>query len=184
VIKAFLGATTVLLVGAGPAAGPAVSARSVDLRGSGSAHLRTSASATDSTPGALALPQLGSVSFRCGADWSVQPVFDLRGAVATEEVTIRAGEVVRRNFTRRVVGRVHGRPLVEEQFSRGLALAVPPGHYRTVRFAVRQATEARVIEAAVRTDFVAGTFAVRGVSGRLGACYVRRWSVRIDVRPY
>jgi len=166
VIKAFLGAITVLLVGAGAAVAP------------------TGGSGTDSTPGALVLPQLGSVSFRCGPDWSVQPMFDLRGAVATEEVTIRAGEVVRRNFTRRVVGRVHGRPLVEEQFSRGLALAVPPGHYRTVRFAVRQATEARVIEAAVRTDFVAGTFAVRGVSGRLGACYVRRWSVRIDVRPY
>jgi hypothetical protein len=104
------------------------------------------------------------VSFRCRPDWSVQPGFDLRGAAATEEVTIRAGAVVRRNFTRE-------------------RLALPFGHYGTVRITVRQADEAREIDAAVTADFVAGTFAVR-VSSRLGACYVRRWSVWMVVRPY
>ena len=168
-IKAFLGATTVLLVGAGVAGGPGKSVRSVVFRSSASIPLPTSAEGTNSTPGAFALPLLGSVSFRCRPDWSVQPVFDLRGASATEEVTIRAGGVLRRRFT-------HS-PGAQE-------VALPFGHYGIVRFTVHQITEAREIEAAVTADFIAGTFAERAASGRVGACYVRRWSVRMDVRPY
>jgi hypothetical protein len=124
------------------------------------------------------------VSFRCRPDWSVQPVFDLRGAVATEEVTIRSGAEVRRNFTREAVGRVRGRPVPEVRVSRAEELALPFGHYGTAWITVRQADEAREIDAAVTADFVAGTFTFRGISRPLGACYVRRWSVRMVVRPY
>jgi hypothetical protein len=184
VIKAFLGAITVLLAGAGAAVGPTTTVRFVRVRTSAPVHVRTSAEGTNSTPGALALPQLGFVSFRCRPDWSVQPVFDLRGAAATEAVTVRAGGIVRRNLRGRIAERVRGGSLIEQQFSRAREVALPFGHYGTARFTVRQADEAHEISAAVTADFVAGTFAKRGVSRRLGACYVRRWSVQMDVRPY
>ena len=192
-IKAFLGAITVLFVAGGAAAGPTTTVRFVRVRTSAPVHVRASADGTgrasaegtNSTPGALALPQLGSWrSLPCRPDWSVQPAFDLRGAAATEAVTVRAGAVVRRNFGGRVAEQVRRRRLIEEQFSRAREVALPFGHYATARFTVRQADEAREIEAAVTVDFVAGTVAVRGTAGRFGACYVRRWSVRIDVRPY
>ena len=93
-IKAFLGGITVLLVGAGVAAGPGSTVLS--------RVARLPAEGTNSTPAVFALPQLAPVSFRCRPNWSVQPVFDLR-ADATEEVTIRAGGVVRRSFRPRVV---------------------------------------------------------------------------------
>jgi hypothetical protein len=63
-------------------------------------------------------------------------------------------------------------------------LALPFGRYGSVSFTIRQGTEAREIVATVRAEFVDGTFAIRGVRGRLGACYARRWFVRMDVRPY
>ena len=93
----------------------------------------------------------------------------MHSAVATEEVTIRAGAIVRRNITRKVVSRVHGRPLIEQQYSSAQELALPFGRYRTVTFSVWQADEARVIDATPTDDFVAGTFAVRGVARGLVA---------------
>ena len=88
----------------------------------------------------------------------------MHSAVATEEVRIRAGAIVRRNITRKVVGRVHGRPLIEQEYSSARELALPFGRYRTVTFSLWQADEARVIDATLTGDFVAGTFAVRGVA--------------------
>lgn len=129
------------------------------------------------------LPQLGFVGFRCGG-WLVQPFFDTRNAVATEEVTIRAGAVTKRNFTRIVVRRVHGRSLIERRFSSEPQVALPFARCRVATFTVQRGTEAREIRASVTAEFVAGTFAMRGVPVRRGACYVRRWSVRMDVRPY
>ncbi len=63
-------------------------------------------------------------------------------------------------------------------------LALPFGHIRTVTFTVRQGDEAREIDAVVTADVVAGTFEMRGVPGRFGDRYVKRWSVRITVSPY
>ena len=89
----------------------------------------------------------------------------MHSAVAIEEVRIRAGAIVRCNITpRKVVGRVHGRPLIEQEYSSAQELALPFGRYRTVTFSLWQADEARVIDATLTADFVAGTFAVRGVA--------------------
>ena len=142
-IKVLLGATAVLLAGAATAAGPVLRTRPARAPRSSSRAARTprsssrvapapareAAEGTSSTPGVFTLPRLGSVGFRCGRRWEVQPVFDMRSALATDEVTIRAGAVTRHNFTRKVVGRLHGRPLVEEQVSRALELALPFGRY-------------------------------------------------------
>ena len=183
-IKAFLGAIAVLLVAAGAAAGPGsrfAPARPMARFPPGAsappgalaqlgASAQLAAEGTSSTPAAFALPQLGSAGFRCGRRWSVEPFFDMRLSVATEGVTVRAGAIARRNFTYKVVGRIHGKPLLEEQFSRAGVLALPFGHYRSVTFRVRQSTEARAIDATITADF--------------GPCYVRRWSVQMQVSPY
>ena len=65
--------------------------------------------------------------------------------------------------------RSHGRPLIEQQYSSAQELALPFGRYRTVTFSLRQADEARVIDATLTADFVAGTFAVRAVARGLVA---------------
>lgn len=186
-IKAFLGAIAMLLVAGGDAVGPAIRVRSgpapPGAAGTSAIPART-AGGTNSTPGVFPLPQIGSAGFTCNRDREVQPFFDLGSAIATEAVTIRAGAATRRNFTFRAVGRHRGRRLVEEEFSRARELALPFGRYGSVSFTIRQGTEAREIVATVRAEFVDGTFAVRGVRGRLGACYARRWSVRMDVSPY
>jgi hypothetical protein len=177
-IKAFLGAIAVLLVAAGTAAGPV--SRFVPARpparfqrpapAQPGALAQPPAEGRSSTPAIFALPELGSAGFRCGRRWAVEPFFDMRLSLATEGVTIRAGAVARRNFTYKVVGRIHGKPLLEEQFSRAGVLALPFGHYRSVTFRVRQSTEPREIDATITADF--------------GLCYVRRWSVQMDVSPY
>jgi hypothetical protein len=187
VIKAFLGAIAMLLVAGGGAVGPAIRVRSGPAP-PGAAPTRAiparAAEATNSTPGVFPLPQIGSAGFTCNRGWEVQPFFDLGSAIATEAVTIRAGAATRRNFTFRAVGGHRGRRLVEQESSRARELALPFGRYGSVSFTIRQGTEAREIVATVRAEFVDGTFAIRGVRGRLGACYARRWSVRMDVRPY
>ena len=182
-IKAFLGVVVVLLAAAGAANGPGRSwadSRRLSPRTS-SVSIPLTAEGTDSTPGVFALPQLGSVSFRCGRNLSVQPFFSMASAVASEEVTIRAGTMTRRNFKERAVGRTHGRPVFEEEFSPAEELALPSGHYGIVNFTVHQGDEARLIEATLTAEFVAGTFRVPGVREPLAACYVKRWSVRMIV---
>ncbi len=173
-IKAFIGAIAAFLAATSVAAKPADVAR----------RLRAGAEGTSSTPAVFALPQLGSAGFICGRDWTVQPFFNMGSAVATEEATIRAGAVARRNFAVRIVGPSRGKPLIEEKFSPAQQLELPFGHYRAVAFGVRQGGEAREIVATVRADVVAGTFKVRGVPEPLGACYVQRWSVTMNVSPY
>ncbi len=59
--------------------------------------------------------------------------------------------------------------MIEEEFSRAPELALPFGHYRTVTFAIRQGTEAHEIDATLTAVF--------------GACYVKRWLVRMNVSP-
>jgi hypothetical protein len=86
----------------------------------------------------------------------VRPLFDLGSAIAAGAVTIRAGALTRRNFSYEVVGRLHGRPVVEREFSRLRELALPFGDYRSVSFTIRQDTEARDIAAIVRAELVAG----------------------------
>ena len=142
------------------------------------------AEGTSSPPDVLALPQLGSVGFRCGRSRSVQPFFDLAQAVATEEVTIRAASLTKRNYARKVVGRSHGRALTRVAVAQIWQLALPFGHYRNVTFTVRQSTEARAIAAIVEVEFVAGEFRAAADSEELADCYVKRWAVRIDVSPY
>jgi len=142
------------------------------------------AEGTSSTPRVLALPQLGSVGFRCSRSWAVQPFFDLAQAVATEEVTIRAGSLTKRNFAREVVGRSYGKAITRVAVAQIRQLALPFGHYRKVTFTVRQSTEARAIAAIVGVEFVAGKFRVAADSEELAGCYVKRWAVRIDVSAY
>lgn len=186
-IRAFLGAIAVLLTAGAGALGPAVPDRRgvVPLAAPGTSAIPAALGIeeSDSTPGVFPLPQLGSAGFVCARDWEVRPFFDLGSAIATEAVTIRAGALTRRNFSYEVVGRLHGRPVVERQFSRAQELALPFGDYRSVSFTIRQDTEPREIVATARAELVAGTFAVGGVRGRLGACYVKRWLVRMGVRP-
>jgi hypothetical protein len=52
-----------------------------------------------------------------------------------------------------------------------------------VSFTVRQDTEPHEIVATVRAELVDGTVAVPWIRGRLGDCYVKRWSVVMDLRP-
>jgi len=174
VIRAFAGTIAMLVAAAGASAGPAVRAHS--------AAVRPRAEGTSSTPGVFALPQLGSAGITCGRDWTVRPFFYAGRADATEEVTIRAGAIERRSFALRVPGRRRGKPVVERELSPAEQLALPFGHYGTVVFTVRQGTEAREIVATVRAEVVAGTFKRHGVS--LGACYVTRWSIAMNVSPY
>lgn len=135
---------------------------------------------TSSTPGALGVPQMGVVSFRCDRAWRAQPVFDAHGALATEEVTIHGGKLTRRNFTRRLVGHDHGRPLWETRFSAPKRIALPFAHYHTVVFTLHQGTEARILDTKVTAQWVAGI--IRKRSGpRLGACFVKRWLLSMNV---
>jgi hypothetical protein len=138
---------------------------------------------TSSTPGSLQLPQLGSIRFRCSARRGVQPIFDARGAPSEDQVTVHAGGLTRRNFTVRVVHLGHrllGREVI---YAPGDELTLPFGHYRSASFVVHQGTEARAIDARVQITFVADRFDRYGVDG-LYACYVSRWSSRIDVGPF
>lgn len=190
VIRAFIGAIAMLLVAGAGTLGPAIPDRPgvVPLGAAGTSAIPAALSTegSNSTPGVFPLPQLGSAGFVCGRDWEVRPVFDVSSAIATEAVTIRAGALTRRNFGYQVVGGLHGlrgRPVAREEFSRARELALPFGDYRSVSFTIRQDTEAREIVATVRAEFVAGTLAVRGGGQRLGACYAKRWWVRMDVRP-
>jgi hypothetical protein len=91
----------------------------------------------------------------------------MRGADATDTVTVRAGGITRRNFTTRVVGQRHG----------------PFGHYRKVVFTVRQGTEARALTANADVEFVAGAVVRKGRP--LGsACFAKHWHVDMNVSPY
>jgi hypothetical protein len=186
-IRAFVGAIAMLLVAGAGAVGPSIPDRRgvapLAVAGTSAVPAARDTEGSDSTPGVVALPQLGSAGFVCGPDWEVRPFFDLGSAIATEAVTIRAGALTRRNFSYQVVGRLHGRPALEQEFSRARELMLPFGDYRAVSFTIRQDTEAREIVGTVHAELVAGTFAVRGVRQRLSACYVRRWWVRMDVRP-
>jgi hypothetical protein len=94
---------------------------------------------TSSTPSALTLPQLGSVGFWCGRSWTVQPFFNVGQAVATEQVTIRARSLTRRNLTRTVVGRTHGRPITRVEVAPIRWLALPFAHYRSAAVTVDKA---------------------------------------------
>jgi hypothetical protein len=136
-----------------------------------------------STPGAFPLPQLGLITFRCSESLGVQPIFDMRGAEATEEVTVRAAGITRRNFRTRVVGQHHGVKLRETSYSPQPQLALPFGHYRNVVFTVRQGTEAREITAKVEAEFVAGAVHQKGAP-RGWACYATRWLANMRVSPY
>ena len=186
-IRAFLGAIAMLLVAGAGALGPAIPDRRgvapLAAVGTSAIPAAVGSEGSGSTPGVFRLPQLGSAGFVCGRDWEVRPFFDLGSAIATEAVAIRAGALTRRNFSYKVVGGLHGRPVAREEFSRARELALPFGDYRSVSFTIRQDTEAREIVATVQAQFVAGTFAVGGVRQRLGACYAKRWWVRMDVRP-
>jgi hypothetical protein len=187
VIRAFLGAIAVLLTAGAGAVGPAIPDRRgvapLAVAGATAIPAAPGTEGPSSTPGVFPLPQLGSAGFVCVPDSEVRPFFDLGSAIATEAVTIRAGALARRNFSYEVVGRLHGRPVVEREFSRARELALPFGDYRSVSFTIRQDTEPREIVATARAELVAGTFAVGGVRGRLSSCYVKRWWVRMDVRP-
>lgn len=138
---------------------------------------------TSSTPGAFPIPQMGSIGFRCDSAFRVQPFFDMRGAATTEEVTIRAPGITRRNFTTRIVGHNGTMPLRETTYSTEQVVALPFAHYRTVTFLVHGGSEARAITARATARFVAGVFKPKG-DPPLGACYVKQWLVSMAVSPY
>lgn len=140
---------------------------------------------TSSTPAAFDLPQLGRFRFRCNSAFAVQPTFTPRGAPSEDTVIMRAGAFVARNYVQKVVGRVHGRPLIEIRFTHPSApVTLPFAHYRLVTVTVRQATEARELVARLSVRLVAGRFRRAGVRGLLGACFASQVSSVLDIRPY
>jgi hypothetical protein len=138
------------------------------------------ADGTSSTPGVFVVPQMGFVGFRCDRAWRVQPFFDLHYVAATEEVSIRAGNLIRRNFTRRLVGHTHGRPLWLARVSPAQRIALPFAHYHSVVFTLHQGTEARILDARVIALFVARVVTTKGTPP-LAACLVKHWSVSMSV---
>jgi hypothetical protein len=154
------------------------------------ANLRHSATAsqparvtqgTGSTPGVLPIPQMGFVSFRCDRAFRVQPFFSTRGATNGEDiVTVRAGNVVRRNFATRVVHQA-GKTFHEMTILPRPIVALPFAHYRLVKFVVREGSEARILDARVSAQFVARRVQENG-RPPLGACLVKRWSLALAVR--
>jgi hypothetical protein len=137
---------------------------------------------TGSTPGVLSIPQMGFVSFRCDRAFRVQPFFSTRGAINGDDVvvTVRAGNVVRRNFATRVVHQA-GKTLYEMAISPRPIISLPYAHYRLVTFAVREGSEARILDARVSAQFVARRVRENGRTP-LGACLVKRWSLALAVR--
>jgi len=136
---------------------------------------------TGSTPGVLPIPQMGFVSFRCDRAFRVQPFFSARGAINGDDVvTVRAGNIVRRNFTMRVVHQA-GKALHEMTISPRPIVALPYAHYRLVTFVVREGSEARILDARVSAQFVAGRVRKNG-RPILNACYVKRWLLALAVR--
>jgi hypothetical protein len=136
------------------------------------------ATGTSSTPGVFELAQMGFVGFRCDRNWRVQPFFDVRGAVAAEEVTVEGGRLTGRNFTRRVVGHDHGKPVRETRFSAAQRIALPFAHYHTVVFTLHQGTEARILDAKVMAQFVSDTGKDRATAWRV----FRQALARVDER--
>jgi hypothetical protein len=120
------------------------------------------------------------VSFRCDRAFRVQPFFDTHGSTNGDDlVTVRAGRVVRRNFTKRVVRRGN-KTFNEITISSAPVVALPYSHYGRVTFRIREGSEARILDAGVTADFVASKSTSRdGVS--LGACYVKRWLLSLTV---
>jgi len=98
-------------------------------------------------------------------------------------VTIRARNLTRRNFAKRVVGRNRGRPLRETRYSPEPMIALPFANYGKVTFVVSTGSEARALNAHVTAQFVAGIFKTSG-HPPLGACYVKHWLVSLSVSPY
>ena len=136
---------------------------------------------TGSTPGLLPIPQMGVVSFRCDRAFRVQPFFSTRGAINGDDVvTVRAGNVVRRNLATRVVHQA-GKTLHEMTISPRPIVALPYAHYRRVTFVVREGSEARILDARVSAQFVARRVHQDG-RPVLSACYVKRWSLALAVR--
>lgn len=148
-----------------------------------SERVSPTAEGTSSTPGVFALPQIGAVSFRCDRAFRVQPLFDTHGATSEEAVTIRAGNVTRRNFTTRTVGYSNGMPLRETHYAPNPVLTLPYAHYDKVVFTARTGTEARALAATVTARFVDGVVKRNGAPP-LGGCYVKHWSASMSVSPY
>jgi hypothetical protein len=139
------------------------------------------AEGTGSTPGVLQVPQMGFVSFRCDRAFRVQPFFDTHGSTNGDDVvTVRARRIVRRNFTTRVVRR-GGKTFHETTLSSAPLVALPYGHYRRVTFEIHEGSEARILDATVSAEFVAGTVASHP-GPPLHACYVKRWLLSLTVR--
>jgi hypothetical protein len=137
----------------------------------------SNAEGTGSTPGVLAIPQMGSVSFRCDRAFRAQPFFSTHGSTNGDDlVTVRAGETVRRNFVTRDVHQ-GGRTLHVITMSSNPTVALPYAHYGLVTFAIHEGSEARILDAKASAEFVAGRFK----HNRVGACYVRRWLLSLTV---
>ena len=138
------------------------------------------AEGTGSTPGVLPIPQMGFVSFRCDRAFRVQPFFDTTGATnGADVVTVLAGDVVRRNFVTRVMHE-GGKTLHEMTISPTPVIALPYAHYRLVTFVIHEGSEARILDAKVRAQFVAGPVGKNGRSTP-HACYVKRWLLALAV---
>ena len=124
---------------------------------------------------------MGFVSFRCDRASRVQPYFSTRGAINGDDVvTVRAGNVVRRNFATRVVHPT-GKTLHEMTISPRPIVALPYAQYRLVTFVVREGSEARILDARVSAQFVARRVRKNGRT-ILSTCYVKRWSLALAVR--
>jgi hypothetical protein len=123
---------------------------------------------------------MGFVGFRCDRRFRVQPFFDTYGSVnGSDVVTVRAGRVSRRNFTTRLV-RLDGKTFHEMTISPEPVIALPFAHYRLVTFVIHEGSEARILEARVSARFISGPAGHQGRT-RLRACYVRHWSLSLDV---
>lgn len=116
------------------------------------------------TAGSVALPGLGSLSYRCSRARAVQAALAPASATATEQVSVE-GE-----------GGHHLRAATLNPDS--ARLAVPPGRYATLTWRVIQSTEAKTVVETVRLTFngASGCAAVARQSTVRSISHVGYWA--------
>lgn len=120
----------------------------------------------------LAIPQLGSISYRCrNTTQEVAATFSAAPLSATDQVSVSEGP----------------RPIahaIVQPFDPSVALphtlTTPFGRYHSLNWLITQATEPHLIVARVRLDFVLSTARYQGA--RYPICEMSRWSANVNTR--
>lgn len=120
----------------------------------------------------LAIPQLGSISYRCrNPTQEVAATFSAAPLSATDQVSVSRG---RRPIAHAIVQPFD--PSVQIRHT----LTTPFGHYHSLNWLITQATEPHLVVARVRLDFVLSTAGYRGA--RYPICEMPRWSANLSTR--